>query len=159
MKTYICAMLMVAFFINNAISAECTVIDPASSDIEYSAPAGCSGITRVIICPDATYYDCPSCVGGIASIYSYQTNTVVISPNESYSYGTCSRDTVVAVKCLAGYFGNGATCTKCSTATGDDSATSAAGSIVITSCYIPSGNSFSDSSGSGVYTGNCYYSE
>ena len=27
----------------------------------------------------------------------------------------------------------------------------------ITACYIPSGSTFSDTTGSGTYTGNCYY--
>ena len=29
----------------------------------------------------------------------------------------------------------------------------------ITSCYIPSGISFSDTTGSGTYAGECYYGE
>ena len=64
-------------------------------------------------------------------------------------------------QCAAGYYGsstNGSTgCTKCPSS-GGVAGQSAAGSIAITSCYIPSGNTFSDSTGSGTYTGNCYYS-
>ena len=64
-------------------------------------------------------------------------------------------------RCAAGYYGtstNGSTgCTKCPSS-GNVAGQSAAGSIAITSCYIPSGNTFSDSTGSGTYTGNCYYS-
>ncbi|MDE6250058.1 MAG: hypothetical protein K2M34_00275 [Alphaproteobacteria bacterium] len=35
--------------------------------------------------------------------------------------------------------------------------TSKAGKSAITDCYLPSGTSFSDSTGSGVYTADCYY--
>ena len=35
--------------------------------------------------------------------------------------------------------------------------TSSAGSTSITSCYIPSGTTFSEASGTGTYTQNCYY--
>lgn len=35
--------------------------------------------------------------------------------------------------------------------------TSVAGATAITNCYIPKGASFSDSTGSGIYTDDCYY--
>lgn len=60
-------------------------------------------------------------------------------------------------KCKAGYYGNPTalhkTCTKC-----PDSGTSSEDSTNITQCYIPSGTTGSDSTGSYTYTANCYYS-
>lgn len=60
-------------------------------------------------------------------------------------------------RCSAGYYGsstNGTTgCTAC-----PNGGTSVAGSNTsITSCYLPTGTKFSDTSGSGEYTENCYY--
>lgn len=63
-------------------------------------------------------------------------------------------------QCAAGYYGtstNGISgCTRCPSSNGTDT-TSVAGSTSITSCYIPSGTTFSDTSGSGIYTSHCYY--
>ncbi|MBO8407247.1 MAG: hypothetical protein IAC77_02165 [Proteobacteria bacterium] len=57
----------------------------------------------------------------------------------------------------AGYYGDagnyGRNCTKC-----PGSGTSAAGSTSITDCYMPSGSTGSDSSGTFIYTSTCYYS-
>ncbi|MDE5615737.1 MAG: hypothetical protein K2I81_02810 [Alphaproteobacteria bacterium] len=69
--------------------------------------------------------------------------------------GNCSK--AKTYRCAAEYYGktlNGTSgCTKC-----PSPGTSTAGENEdITSCYIPSGNKFSDSTGSGTYTGNCYY--
>lgn len=65
--------------------------------------------------------------------------------------------TTYTYKCKAGYYGNptalNKTCTKC-----PNSGTSSEGSISITKCYIPSGTTGSDSTGSYTYTANCYYS-
>lgn len=55
-------------------------------------------------------------------------------------------------RCAAGYYGNGTTCTVC-----PGGGTSPAGTTTVSGCYIPSGRSFSDGTGSGKYTGNCYY--
>lgn len=72
---------------------------------------------------------------------------------------TCDIDFTVEYKygCAAGYYqssGTGAsmTCTAC-----ESSGTNSVGSTAITSCYMPSGSSFSDTTGAGTYTGNCYY--
>lgn len=37
--------------------------------------------------------------------------------------------------------------------------TAAPGATSITECYIPSGNTFADDSGSGEYSGDCYYTK
>ncbi|MDR1338124.1 MAG: hypothetical protein LBJ73_03815 [Rickettsiales bacterium] len=65
-------------------------------------------------------------------------------------------------RCAAGYYGrstNGLSgCESCKTATGNDNATSASGSIVIGNCYMPAGATNEDDTGTIEYIGNCYYS-
>ncbi len=71
-------------------------------------------------------------------------------------------------KCEQGYYGNPAynllsggctgTCTRCPSSGGVYGTTASSGATSITECYIPSGGTFSDDTGSGIYTGNCYYS-
>ncbi|MDE5615699.1 MAG: hypothetical protein K2I81_02605 [Alphaproteobacteria bacterium] len=74
------------------------------------------------------------------------------------SCNSCSR--YYSYRCAEGYYGttsNGTSgCTRCP-ASGGIYGMSAAGSTTITACYIPSGTGFSDSTGSGIYTENCYY--
>lgn len=75
------------------------------------------------------------------------TGTVTCSCSRTYSY-----------KCAAGYYGQPKSsfmgqCTEC-----PGNGTSAVGSTSITSCYLPSGTSCSDTSGTCTYTSNCYYS-
>lgn len=68
---------------------------------------------------------------------------------------TCNR--TPQYRCAAGYYGvsnNGtAGCTHCPLSDSQ----SAAGSVSITSCYIPANVSDADTSGAYIYTGNCYY--
>lgn len=66
---------------------------------------------------------------------------------------------IYSYRCAAGYYGaslNGTSgCTAC-----PNGGTSVAGSNTsITSCYLPAGTKFSDTSGSGEYTENCHYTE
>lgn len=80
---------------------------------------------------------------------------------EKRTVATCNTSTCVCTKtdlyrCAAGYYGtstNGTSgCTQC-----PESGQSVAGSTDITSCYLPAGTTFSDSTGSGTYTADCYY--
>lgn len=84
-----------------------------------------------------------------------------VSDSDNWS---CDFDVSETVEygCSAGYYqssGTGAsmTCSRCPSS-GGIYGTNSIGTTSITSCYIPSGTSFSDDSGSGTYTGNCYYS-
>ncbi len=70
---------------------------------------------------------------------------------------TCTAGGNSTFTCNKGYYKNGTSCTRCPASGGTYGTTSAAGATSITSCYLPSGTSFSDSTGSGTYTGNCYY--
>ncbi len=54
--------------------------------------------------------------------------------------------------CLPGYYEKAGSCEEC-----PPPGTSAAHSTSITDCYIPSGSTFSNDTGSGKYQGNCGY--
>lgn len=81
----------------------------------------------------------------------YETRTVATCDT---TFCECSKKN--EYRCASGYYGsttNGTSgCSPCPTP-----GTSAAGAAVQTSCYIASGNTFSDTTGYGTYTGNCYY--
>lgn len=66
---------------------------------------------------------------------------------------TCAGGNGSTFTCKANYYKNGSTCQPC-----PNSGKSTAGSTSITSCYLPSGTTFSDSTGSGTYSDKCYYS-
>lgn len=74
------------------------------------------------------------------------------------SSGTATCTATTDYRCAAGYYGsstNGTSgCTKC-----PDSGTSSNGSTVITSCCLPSGSAFSDTSGAGSFTAQCCYTK
>ncbi|MDE5615864.1 MAG: hypothetical protein K2I81_03470 [Alphaproteobacteria bacterium] len=74
--------------------------------------------------------------------------------------------TTYTARCQKGYYGAATLnnlktsctgCTACPSSGGIAGTTSGAGALAITECYLPSGSAFSDSTGSGTYTNNCYY--
>ncbi|MDE6481639.1 MAG: hypothetical protein K2L25_02345 [Alphaproteobacteria bacterium] len=85
--------------------------------------------------------------------------------NTGYEYSVqCGSacDATKKYRCAKGYYGtstNGTSgCTRCPASGGTYGTTASAGATSITSCYLPSGSSFSDSTGSGtIVGGNCYY--
>jgi len=109
------------------------------------------------------YYDCEKdCSAGCSNCNStswaalrtgYQSRTVA-----TCSCTTCSKRT--EYRCAAGYYGsttNGTSgCTRCP-AEDNAQGTSSAGSTAKTSCYIPSGTGFSNTSGKGSFAGNSYF--
>ncbi len=105
--------------------------------------------------------ECPACEGNCSPSkpYWYAASTgYEMRDTATCNCGECVKG--AEYRCAAGYYGSpktaGTGCTKCPSS-GGVAGQSAAGSTTITSCYIPSGSSFSDSTGSGTYTGNCYY--
>lgn len=81
----------------------------------------------------------------------------------------CVATTKEYTMCKAGYYlgtsmvaGEGMTCKRCPSYK-DENGTTAYGTGPsnnkgdVTTCYIPSGSTFSDTTGKGKYTGNCYY--
>lgn len=76
------------------------------------------------------------------------------------AFATCAGGNGSTFSCNAGYFKDGAGCASCATATGNNSATSAAGAAAITDCYLPKGTTGSDSTGSyAIDAGDCYYTK
>lgn len=106
--------------------------------------------------PDC-FNGCPDCNTTAWSAHSsgYEKRAVATCDT---TFCTCTKKT--EYRCAAGYYGtstNGASgCTRCPSF-GGGYGSSAAGSTVITNCYISSGSSFAESTGSGTYTSNCYY--
>lgn len=113
----------------------------------------CVGTVGYARCVDGTTtYTCGSGYYGTAK--SETTGCTACPSNAACDGGNGS-----TFVCDAGYYKNGTVCTQCATATGHNSATSAAGSTAITDCYLPTLTSFSDSTGSGRYRGACYYTK
>lgn len=71
------------------------------------------------------------------------------------SNATCSGGTTFS--CNKGYYKNGSLCSRCPASDGVYGTTSGTGATAITECYIPSGTSFTDSTGKWQYTTNCKY--
>lgn len=106
--------------------------------------------------------------GSITSTTNGVISTRTCTTNASYNSSTntvsaiCSCSTAT-YKCAVGYYGSPKNtlsgCTRCPASGGVYGTTAAAGATSITKCYLPSGTAFSDTAGSGEYTGNCYYVE
>ncbi len=119
------------------------------------------------------------CGAGTSSVYLWQSTTDKVLtlyeyPNNKNTF-YCAPTVTGDYACADGYYGtptsstNSTACSKCPTG-GTNSlhpqthsyldksaAVAAIENKTKTGCYIESGSSFSDSSGSGVYTGNCFY--
>ena len=69
------------------------------------------------------------------------------------AYGACEATTKEYTSCNSGYYLANVDCATCpSPGSASDGGTSG-----ISGCYIPSGTTGSDGSGSYTYSGNCYY--
>lgn len=91
-----------------------------------------------------TYYNFPFCRCAAGSITSGEYRCI-----DGY-----------ADACEKGYYLENGKCTKCPISEDEIQGTSSAlNSGGITRCYIPSGTSFSNDTGSGTYTGNSYWCE
>ena len=121
---------------------------------EFVGPISFSDCTNTI-----SYQTCPTKCAGC-------TNCVSDSNFSSYSTGyqrkatrTCDCETcrtTYSYRCAAGYYGsssNGTSgCSPC-----PSGGTSSAGTTSATGCYIPSGTTGSDATGTYKYTSNCYW--
>lgn len=110
------------------------------------------------VCTDNVCVACSGCTDcNNVSWASYSTGY------QRQTTATCNCNTCTktyAYRCAPGYYGsstNGTSgCTRCPTEN-NLTGQSAAGASAVTGCYIPSGTSFSDSYGSGIYAGNSYW--
>lgn len=81
--------------------------------------------------------------------------------NTTYSNYNCSRS--LDARCAKGAYGTNpkaapySGCTQCPNDENNTPGTSAAGSQSITDCYIPSGTTYSDNTGTWQYTSPCHY--
>ncbi len=84
---------------------------------------------------------------------------------ESRIVRTCSCNTCTSstqYRCARGYYGtpagNTSGCNRCPASGGVYGTTDSAGSTDVTKCYLPTDTAFSDGTGSGTYTGKCFFS-
>ncbi len=82
---------------------------------------------------------------------------ILIMP--AISNAACEATDKTYTSCKPGYYLSSGTCVRCPASGGVYGTSADKNTGGITSCYILSGNTGSDSSGSFKYTGNCYYSE
>lgn len=100
-------------------------------------------------CPTGYYY-----VSGSGS-----STVCAVCPSSATCIDGNGHNNTLQWKCNDGYFYNGTTCERCPSSGGVYGITGKIGAQSRTECYIPSGGSFSDATGSGVFVGDCYYSE
>lgn len=81
---------------------------------------------------------------------------VIIITCTHAAIAACS-ETRTYESCKPGYYLDSATCKTCPTSGGIAGKSADKNTKGIGACYIPSGNSFSDDTGSGTYAGDCYY--
>lgn len=74
------------------------------------------------------------------------------------AYAACTATTKTYTACKPGYYLSSGDCLRCPSSGGVYGTSADNNTGGITSCYIPSGNTGSDTTGSFTYTGNCYYS-
>lgn len=142
----------------------------------YDCDSCLAGMTRVLqndisteLCGsivDLTYYACDS---GILCTNCLSDRTWTIG-TDGYDYrddkecvkaGVCQ--TTRVYRCSANYYGTPGTsksgCSPCPSSGGVAGKSALGNNTSITGCYIPSGSSFSDGTGSGTYTADCYWTE
>ncbi len=136
-------------------------------DVYYSCTDCVSGYVLV----DTTWagYRVSKCLEACTTVNCVSDSTWA-NGNTGYQYKTnrsCSDSTTcstqIVYRCATGYYGtstNGTSgCTRCLSSGGVYGTSIAGNNAAITKCYLPSGTSFSDSSGSGEYTADCYYTK
>ena len=101
-------------------------------------------------CSSCTSYKCDSGYYGTATSASSGCTKCPLN-------ATCAGGNNSTFVCDKGYYNNGTGCTRCPASGGIYGTTANTGATAITECYIPSGSAFSDSTGNGTYTDNCYY--
>ncbi|MDR1361523.1 MAG: hypothetical protein LBJ18_04490 [Rickettsiales bacterium] len=136
----------------SSCSAGCAVIGMVVDSAGNCATAQCSCVCKSSSWPAckrcSTFSSSESCSGGICTT----TYTDVIT---DCNFGATPASTK---RCDTGYYGNGTTCTNCTT-TQSSATTAGRGSTVITQCYIPANITIAESGiGDYLFTNNCFYS-
>ena len=163
----------------NCATTSTTCYTPVGGSSRYaliscaSCPSGETMSVEPVVnaCGSFTYNTCsgtgggstlPTCPSGCSSrVWKAHSEGYEVKCDISNGLAIC------AYRCAAGYYGSASGnvsgsivrgCTLCPSS-GGVAGQSAAGTLSVIGCYIPSGTSFSDSTGSGTYTDNCYWSE
>lgn len=135
----------------------CTSCSPGYT-LTNVAFSQCGLLNKIFKACDCVCSNCVSDVTYTAAGTGYQKK---VNRYCACGSGTAKCKTETVYQCAVGYYGrskNGTSgCTRCPSSGGVYGTTATAGSTAITSCYIPEGSSFSDGTGSGTYTGNCYF--
>ena len=78
---------------------------------------------------------------------------IILSVMSSNAWAACVENPLTYTSCKPGYYLSGTLCVVCP----DGGMSADKNKNGIGECYLPTGSSFSDSTGSGTYTSNCYY--
>lgn len=122
-----------------------------------------TGYARFCMPGNTGYSACEMCgCGGTTSWVTYSSTNHTVSRTihtATSSNYLCTSTSSVQYGCAAGYYrksGSGASmvCTPC-----PEGGASNVGNTLKTGCYLPTGTTFSDDLGSGIYGKPCYYSE
>lgn len=87
------------------------------------------------------------------------SNSSLYNPSTKVVSNTCLCG-VATPQCDVGYYQSSTrpfACEPCPSSGGIYGTTAAVGATSITECYLPAGREFSDATGSGIYTDDCYY--
>ena len=101
--------------------------------------------TATCTCETTTTYSCDSGYYGTAT-------SATTGCTKCPSNATCAGGNGSTFDCNKNYYKNGTTCTACPSS----GLTESKGATNVTQCYI---TTFSDSTGSGIYTSKCYYTK
>ena len=103
---------------------------------------------------------CPDCESSDWAASGTEGYEVSIDAICQVRTGFC--DKTYSYRCASGYYGSSldgvSGCTRCPSS-GGIYGSSAAGSTEITACYIPANTQLSDTTGTFIYSDDCYYSE
>lgn len=104
--------------------------------------------------PQFAVYFCETCNTG----YVFNTLSGNCGTDTGYTYPTCVEG---ALSCAAGQYvaSTKDRCVDCPSDSYGNKGTSKSGATSITDCYIPTGSKFSNSTGSGEYSSNCFYTD
>ncbi len=137
------------------ILSSCSFVSCACSEKEYLSGKTCVSCSNGAKALDHmgvhTNTSCQYCFDN-EIMYKPVADVVMCYPCPANA--TCNGTT--SVVCAKGYYGTSG-CTKCPSYGGAPGTTKSAGSTSVTKCYIPSGTTFSDPTGSGKFTADCYY--
>ncbi len=136
----------------NTVHGECSMYDATC----------CDPCKKEVVPIDPTISDETTCSG--STIITLDGNCEKVD-TKGCKNNACIKKT--SLRCVKGYYGTAeyeqlnltkcTGCEPCPTSGGIAGTTSGPGATAITECYLPSGTSFSDSTGSGIYVGDCYY--